>query len=85
MLIFVNLVFADVAKSRAFYQVLGFVIKEQFSNEDAACVVLSESIYIMILARPFFRLSPISLLVSPINLSQRFMRWAVRIGRQCTA
>jgi predicted lactoylglutathione lyase len=55
MMIFVNLVVADVVKSRAFYEALGFDIKEQFSNEDAACVVLSESIYIMILARPFFQ------------------------------
>lgn len=55
MMIFVNLVVADVAKSRAFYEALGFSINEQFSNEDAACVVVSDSIYIMILARPFFQ------------------------------
>lgn len=55
MMIFVNLAVADVAKSRAFYQALGFAINEQFSNEDAACVVLSDSIYVMILARPFFQ------------------------------
>lgn len=55
MMIFVNLVVADVAKSRAFYEALGFAINEQFSNDDAACVVLSETIYVMILARPFFK------------------------------
>lgn len=55
MQIFVNLVVADVAKSRAFYEALGFTINEQFSNQDAACVVMSDSIYVMILARPFFQ------------------------------
>jgi uncharacterized protein len=54
-MIFVNLAVRDVAKSRAFYQALGFEINEQFSNDEAACVVLSESIYVMILARPFFQ------------------------------
>jgi predicted lactoylglutathione lyase len=55
MMIFVNLVVADVAKSRAFYEALGLRINEQFSNEQAACVVLSETIYVMILERPFFQ------------------------------
>ena len=55
MMIFVNLVVADVAKSRAFYEALGFRINEQFSNEQAACVVLSDAIYVMILERPFFQ------------------------------
>lgn len=55
MQIFVNLLVKDVAKSRAFYEALGFVINAQFSNQDAACVVLSDSIYVMILARPFFQ------------------------------
>lgn len=55
MQIFVNLVVADVAKSRTFYEALGFAINEQFSNQDAACVVMSDSIYLMILARPFFQ------------------------------
>lgn len=55
MMIFVNLLVADVAKSRAFYQALGFTINEQFSNEQAACVVLSDTIYVMILEGPFFQ------------------------------
>lgn len=53
--IFVNLPVADVAKSRHFYQALGFSINEQFSNQDAACVVVSDQIYIMILQRDYFQ------------------------------
>jgi predicted lactoylglutathione lyase len=53
--IFVNLPVADVAKSRLFYQALGLSINEQFSSEDAACVVVSDQIFVMILRRDFFK------------------------------
>jgi predicted lactoylglutathione lyase len=48
-MIFVNLPVADVKRSRAFYEALGFSINEQFSDETAASVVISEHIYLMIL------------------------------------
>ncbi len=54
-MIFVNLAVQDVAKSRLFYQALGFTINEAFSNADAACVVVSETIYVMILQRDTFQ------------------------------
>jgi hypothetical protein len=54
-MIFVNLPVADPARSRAFYTALGFSINEQFSNEDAVCIVVSEHIYVMALSKPFFR------------------------------
>jgi uncharacterized protein len=53
-MIFVNLPVADVAKSRAFYQALGFAINEAFSNEKGACVVVSDQIFVMILRRDYF-------------------------------
>ena len=54
-MIFINLAVADVAKSRLFYQALGFTIEEAFSNEEAACVVISAQIYVMILHRDYFQ------------------------------
>lgn len=54
-MIFVNLAVADVAKSRLFYQALGYSINEAFSNAEGACVVLSEAIYVMILQRDKFQ------------------------------
>ena len=54
-MIFVNLPVADVARSRVFYQALGFSINEAFSNADGACVVISPQIYVMILQRDFFK------------------------------
>lgn len=52
--IFVNLPITDLARSRAFYEALGFSINEKFSNDVAACVVVSDDIYLMILSHPFF-------------------------------
>lgn len=54
-MIFVNLAVADVARSRAFYQALGFTINAQFSSDQAACVVLSDAIFVMVLEKPFFQ------------------------------
>lgn len=49
LMIFVNLPVADVGRSRAFYEALGFTINESFSGERSACVVLSDTIYAMIM------------------------------------
>jgi len=52
--IFINLPVVDLGQSRAFYAGLGFSFNEQFSNDKGACVVVSESIFVMLLVRPFF-------------------------------
>ncbi len=51
--IFVNLPVKDLNVSRAFYAALGYSINEAFSNQDAACVVISNQIYVMLLTHPF--------------------------------
>lgn len=48
-MIFVNLPVADLERAKAFYTALGFTLNPQFSNEDGACMVWSEAIYVMIL------------------------------------
>ena len=53
--IFVNLPVADLPKSKAFFEALGLTINPQFTNEQAACVVISESIYAMLLVKDFFK------------------------------
>jgi len=53
--IFLNLPVADLAKSREFFKALGYTINEQFSDDTAACVVISEHIYVMILTHAKFR------------------------------
>jgi len=53
--IFVNLPTADLQRSKAFYTGLGYSINEQFSDETAACVVISEDIYVMVLTHAKFK------------------------------
>lgn len=54
-MIFVNLPVADVAKSTAFYEAIGFTKDARFSGGHASAMVLSETITIMILNREFFQ------------------------------
>lgn len=53
-MIFVNLPVADVARSTAFYEAIGFEKNPQFSNEQASCMVWSDTIYVMLLAHQFY-------------------------------
>ena len=47
--IFVNLPVADLPRSKAFYEALGFTNNPQFSDDTAACMVWSETISVMLL------------------------------------
>ncbi|MDQ3682073.1 MAG: VOC family protein [Bacteroidota bacterium] len=53
--IFVNLPVKDLDKSKKFFTDIGFTINPQFTDEKAACVVISEDIYAMILREEFFK------------------------------
>ena len=48
-MIFVNLPVASLAASEQFYTALGFTKNPAFSDDTAICMVLSESIYAMLL------------------------------------
>src|SRR5690554_3159356 len=52
--IFVNLTTTDLPRAKEFYQGLGWSINPLFSDENAACVVIDEHIYLMVLTRDFF-------------------------------
>ena len=53
-MIFVNLPVADLAATKAFYTGLGFSLNPQFSDEQSACVVISDTILVMALHRDRF-------------------------------
>jgi predicted lactoylglutathione lyase len=53
--IFLNLPVADLPKAMAFYQALGYSLNPQFSGDGAACVVISESIFVMLGTHAKFR------------------------------
>lgn len=50
--IFVNLPVADLPRAIGFYQALGFSLNPQFSNAEGACMVLSDTIHVMLLTHP---------------------------------
>jgi len=54
-MIFVNLPVADVTTSRAFYTGLGFTVNEQFSDDQVACIVISDTIVVMLLEHARFK------------------------------
>ena len=54
-MIFVNLPVKDLSASRDFFGALGFEFNEQFSDDKAACVVLADNIYVMLLREDFFQ------------------------------
>lgn len=53
--IFVNLPVADLDASKAFFEAIGYTINPQFTDENASCVVLSDTIYLMILTHDFYK------------------------------
>ncbi|WP_295857526.1 VOC family protein [uncultured Xylophilus sp.] len=55
-MMFVNLPIRDMARSRAFFESLGFGFNPQFTNEMGACMVVSDPHnYVMLLVEPFFQ------------------------------
>ena len=54
-MIFVNLPVADLSRSIAFYQAIGCVKNDQFSNEQAAMLAWSDAISFMLSTHELFR------------------------------
>lgn len=53
---FVNLPVADLERSKAFYEGVGFTINPLFTDDNAACVVVDKDhSYFMLLKREFFQ------------------------------
>lgn len=52
---FINLPIKDLEKSKAFFEALGWTINKQFTDETAASVVISDTIYAMLLTHDKYR------------------------------
>jgi predicted lactoylglutathione lyase len=52
--IFVNLPVKDLSVSMAFFTSLGFTFNPQFTDHKAACMIIGENIFAMLLTEPFF-------------------------------
>src|SRR5215475_2933009 len=54
-MIFINLPVRDLKASKEFFTALGFDLDPEFSDDKAACLVIDQNIYIMLLAEERFR------------------------------
>ncbi|MFF8383508.1 VOC family protein [Streptomyces kanasensis] len=54
-MIFVNLPVKDLETAKAFWTELGFSFNPEFTDENAACLVISDTIFAMLLTEPFFK------------------------------
>jgi len=53
--VFINLPVRDLAASTRFFEALGYRFNPAFTNDDAACMVVSQTIFVMLLTMPFFQ------------------------------
>jgi len=54
-MIFVNLPVKDLHRSMDFFAKMGYTFNPQFTDENAACLVISEDIFAMLLVKDFFK------------------------------
>lgn len=52
--IYINLPVNDLSKTKSFFEQLGYSFNAQFTDEKAACMIISNDIYVMLLRRDFF-------------------------------
>lgn len=53
--IFVNLAVKDLSRSQEFFRSLGFQFEPKFTDANAACMVISDQAFVMLLVEPFFK------------------------------
>ncbi len=53
--IFVNLPVRDLKRSMAFFATLGFEFNPQFTDANAACMIVGPDAFVMLLMEPFFK------------------------------
>ena len=53
--IFINLPVKDISKSISFFKKLGFKFNPRFTDDKAACMIIGENIFAMLLLEKFFK------------------------------
>jgi len=54
-MIFVNLPVRDLEASKTFFAALGYTFNPAYTDANAACMIISDSIFVMLLVESFFR------------------------------
>ncbi len=53
--VFINLPVKNLDKSKSFFTGLGYSFNPQFTDDKAACMIISENIFAMLLTEPYFQ------------------------------
>jgi len=53
--IFLNLPVKDLNKSIEFFTKLGYTFNQQFTDANATCMIISDTIYVMLLVESYFK------------------------------
>jgi predicted lactoylglutathione lyase len=53
--IFVNLAVRDLEKTKQFFSALGFSFNPKFTDNNAACMIVNDEAFVMLLTQPFFK------------------------------
>ena len=53
-MIFINLPVRDLEASKTFFGALGYTFNPTFTDDNAACMIISDSIFVMLLVESFF-------------------------------
>ena len=78
--IFVNLAVRDLPRTKAFFSALGFDYNPKFTDDNAACMVVSDEGYVMVLAEPFSRHSPNARYATPLGKPRHSLRCPATVG-----
>ena len=53
--IFVNLAVRELEPSKRLFSALGFQFNPQFTDDKAACMIVSDDAFVMLLTEPYFK------------------------------
>jgi predicted lactoylglutathione lyase len=67
---FVSIPTTDLDRAKAFYTGLGFSINPMFSDDNAACVVLGDNLYFMVVTRDYFATMTDKTIIDPKTHAQ---------------
>jgi uncharacterized protein len=54
-MLFPNLAVKDLERTKTFFGALGFAFNPQFTDQNAACMIVNEQAFVMLLREDFFR------------------------------
>jgi len=75
---FVNLPVKDLDRTMSFFTALGFSFNPQFTNETAACMIINDDCFVMLLREEFFK----SFTVKPIADATKTTEVLISLSRE---